>query len=104
MAGAAGELAVEPQGSSNEVLARAFWCIFYASGVIASLIVYGVLQERIMQVSYDGEFFKYTVFLVCLNRLGAVAFAVCMARYHGEDLRNAVPLWKYGAISFSSVF
>jgi len=103
MAGAAGEIAAAPHGLSNEVFARAFWCIFYASGVIASLIVYGVLQERIMQISYDGELFKYTIFLVCLNRLGAVVFAICMARIHGENLRNNAPLWKYAAISLSNV-
>jgi len=104
MAGAAGELVAARAAPSNEVFARAGWCVFYASGVVASLIVYGLLQERIMQGSYDGDFFKYTVFLVCLNRLGAVVFAVCMARAHGENLGNNVPLWKYGAISFSNVF
>merc|ERR1719450_736157 len=57
-----------------------------------------------MQISFDGELFKYTVFLVCLNRLGAVTFAICMACVHGESLRNNAPLWKYAAISFSNVY
>merc|ERR1719221_2570604 len=104
MAGAAREHIAARAAPPNEVFARAFWCLFYASGVVASLIVYGLLQERIMQGSYDGELFKYTVFLVCLNRLGAVIFAICMARINGENLRNNAPLWKYGAISFSNVY
>jgi len=48
--------------------------------------------------------FRDSVFLVFLNRLAAVAFAIIMVFYKGENWRNAAPLWKYLAISFSNVY
>merc|ERR1719246_400885 len=57
-----------------------------------------------MQHPYDGALFEYAIFLVFLNRVGAVLFAACMARLSGENLRNNAPLWKYGIISFSNVY
>ena len=42
-------------------------------GVVGSLIVYGILQERIMTRPYSDaggeEFFKYSVFLVLNNEI-----------------------------------
>merc|ERR1719246_402692 len=57
-----------------------------------------------MQHPYDGALFEYAIFLVFLNRVGAVLFAACMARASGENLRNNAPLWKYGIISFANVY
>merc|ERR1719310_2163026 len=39
-----------------------------------------------------------------MNRAVAVAFAIIMVFYKGENYRNAAPLWKYLAISFSNVY
>eukprot|EP00448_Togula_jolla_P039170 CAMPEP_0170621512 /NCGR_PEP_ID=MMETSP0224-20130122/28637_1 /TAXON_ID=285029 /ORGANISM="Togula jolla, Strain CCCM 725" /LENGTH=344 /DNA_ID=CAMNT_0010947769 /DNA_START=60 /DNA_END=1094 /DNA_ORIENTATION=- len=87
-------------------LVTAAWCVFYGGGIIAMLVIYGLLQERIMSIPYGdpGEFFKDSVFLVLCNRIVAIAFAVGMASGKGESLANKAPLWKYLAISFSSVF
>jgi len=70
------------------------------------LVIYGLLQERIMSVPYGdpGEDFTDSVFLVLCNRLVAVVFAFTMAVGHCEPLANKAPLWKYLAISFSSVY
>merc|ERR1719409_501665 len=67
------------------------------------LAVYGILQERIMAVQYDTEYFTYTVFLVLLNRLFACSYAVAMALYNGEDLRSSCPVWKYFRVAVSNV-
>lgn len=45
---------------------------FFRSCSVGSLLLYGVLQERIMTQPYGegaGENFKYSVFLVLCNRL-----------------------------------
>jgi adenosine 3'-phospho 5'-phosphosulfate transporter B2 len=82
------------------------WCVFYASGIIGALLCYGVIQERIMSMPY-GEpplRFQDSIFLVFLNRAVAVLFAMAMVFGKGESWRNAAPLWKYLAISFSNVY
>ena len=95
----------ETQGS-NSPLEAAAWCAFYGSGVIGMLVIYGLLQERIMSLPYGDppEYFKDSVALVLCNRLVAVCFAFGMAAAKGESLINKAPLWKYLAISFSNVY
>jgi len=80
------------------------WCAFYGLGIISTLVVYGLLQERVMTMSYDGELFKSSVFLVMCNRLAAVVFAIAMAMSHRESLGNNAPLWKYLIVSLSNVY
>eukprot|EP00928_Gymnodinium_smaydae_P024906 TRINITY_DN2000_c0_g1_i11.p1 TRINITY_DN2000_c0_g1~~TRINITY_DN2000_c0_g1_i11.p1 ORF type:complete len:339 (-),score=81.38 TRINITY_DN2000_c0_g1_i11:146-1162(-) len=85
---------------------RAFWCCFYGAGIIGMLVIYGLLQERIMSIPYGEPPMKFTdsVFLVFCNRVVAVVFALSMAASKGEKLTNQAPLWKYLAVSFSSVY
>ncbi|CAE7872433.1 slc35b2 [Symbiodinium necroappetens] len=91
-------MAESPSSSS------AAWCVFYGAGIICTLVVYGILQEGIMTVAYDGTLFRYSVFLVLCNRLAAVAFAVAMAIAKGESMKNEAPLWKYLVVSLSNVY
>jgi len=84
-------------------LALSFPLVVNACGIIGALLVYGLLQERIMTVSYGGAFFTFSAFLVLLNRLFAVAFGLLMSVVKGESLRNNAPLWKYGVVSLASV-
>lgn len=85
---------------------KAMWCCFYASGIIGMLVVYGILQERIMSLPYGDPPMMFTdsVFLVLMNRTVAVVFAICMTLAKGESIVNKAPLWKYIAISFSNVY
>jgi len=79
---------------------------FYGAGIIGCLLVYGLLQERIMSEPYggpSGELFKVSVFLVLCNRLVAVGFSLSMLIIKKEDRVNMAPLWKYLAISLSNV-
>eukprot|EP00439_Symbiodinium_sp_Y106_P087014 s33_g38.t1 len=98
MPGAPTPMAESPSSSS------AAWCVFYGAGIICTLVVYGILQEGIMTVAYDGTLFRYSVFLVLCNRLAAVAFAVAMAIAKGESMKNEAPLWKYLVVSLSNVY
>mmetsp|Transcript_39135 Transcript_39135/g.87906 ORF Transcript_39135/g.87906 Transcript_39135/m.87906 type:complete len:360 (-) Transcript_39135:79-1158(-) len=83
---------------------QAFWCSFYAAGIIGMLVLYGLLQERIMTQPYGGEDFSYSVFLVFCNRVYAVIFAVAALMSHRESFANNAPLWKYLIIALSNVF
>jgi len=85
-------------------LVQAGWCVFYAGGIILALLVYGLLQERIITLEYGGELFSYSVFLVFSNKVVAVVFAICMALAKGESLASQAPLWKYLTVSLSNVY
>lgn len=87
---------------SNAHLA-VLWCAFYGFGIIAMLVLYGLLQERIMSQPYSGDYFTASVFLVLCNRLVAITFAFTMIRIKGERFKPAAPMWKYLAISLSNV-
>eukprot|EP00404_Azadinium_spinosum_P032993 CAMPEP_0180586172 /NCGR_PEP_ID=MMETSP1037_2-20121125/16484_1 /TAXON_ID=632150 /ORGANISM="Azadinium spinosum, Strain 3D9" /LENGTH=65 /DNA_ID=CAMNT_0022604285 /DNA_START=105 /DNA_END=299 /DNA_ORIENTATION=- len=50
---------------------QAFWCSLYAAGIIGMLVLYGILQERIMTEPYGDEDFTVSVFLVFCNRIAA---------------------------------
>jgi len=87
-------------------LEAAAWCSFYGAGIIGMLVVYGILQERIMSIPYGNPptLFGDSVFLVFCNRFVALLFAFAMALSKGEQLGNSAPFWKYLAISFSNVY
>merc|ERR1719471_956402 len=81
----------------------AMWCLFYGAGIIGMLLVYGLVQERIMSEPYGTEMFTISVFLVFCNRMFAVLYAMIMILVKGEPGKNSAPLWKYLAISASNV-
>jgi len=90
--------------ASRSPVEQIFWGGFYAAGLIGMLLIYGLLQERIMQIPYGGTVFQYSVFLVFANRMAAVVFSIVMACVNKEALTNTAPLWKYLIISFSNVY
>ncbi|KAL0824127.1 hypothetical protein Bca101_047804 [Brassica carinata] len=58
--------------TANGVKENKLWKgVFAVSGIMSTLVIYGVLQEKIMRVPYglNKEFFKYSLFLVFCNRL-----------------------------------
>jgi len=106
----AGAAPPEPEASTGPpqvtMWVTAAWGAFYGAGIIGCLLIYGLLQERIMSEPYggpSGELFKVSVFLVLCNRLVAVSFAAAMMFAKGEDKGNMAPLYKYLAISLSNV-
>jgi len=76
-------------------------------GVVGSLVVYGVLQERIMTRPYgegvDEEIFSYSVFLVLNNRLLAVCAASCILLAIRGNVRPVAPIYSYAGVSASNV-
>ncbi|KIZ01972.1 hypothetical protein MNEG_5989 [Monoraphidium neglectum] len=86
--------------------ARLALCIF---GVVGSLLVYGVLQERIMTLPFGvgerREVFTYSLFLVSCNRLvtAAIAAATLVAKGMHSELRPVAPIQNYASASLSNV-
>jgi len=87
----------------KDAMQKAVMCCTYGLGIITTLGMYGVIQERVMSMPYDGEMFKVSVFLVLCNRLWAILYAVMMVWQKGEEFGNTAPLWKYLAVSVSNV-
>lgn len=90
---------------------RVMMCVV---GIIGSLLVYALLQERIMTKPYftgneapgaEGEYFKNSLVLVFANRFSAAFVAACVLLFRGEtqELKNKAPLYKYFMISVSNV-
>ena len=94
--------AKKPMSAAMSPMARIALC---AAGVVGSLIVYGILQERIMTSPYgdEAEYFKYSVFLVLSNRILSASLAVAILSYTKGMVKPAAPLWKYACVSASNV-
>lgn len=84
-------------------LARKSLCVFYGLSVIGALLIYGLWQERIMSLAYEGEYFTVSVFLVVFNRIFGIVFALPMIFLMIESFKCQAPLWKYIFISVSTV-
>ena len=77
-------------------------------GVVGSLLVYGLLQERIMTRPYetDGEneeYFKFSVFLVLSNRLLSCVMAMGILAYSRGNVQPVAGIHRYCAVSLSNV-
>lgn len=70
-----------------------------------SLLVYGVLQERIMTIGFGphSELFENSIFLVLCNRLCTCILAFFYIAFTQADVNPAAPLASYGAVSFTNV-
>jgi adenosine 3'-phospho 5'-phosphosulfate transporter B2 len=71
--------------------------------VITSLGVYGFLQERVMALPYDGEFFTTSVFLVLCNRMVGAVVGLMMTAAEPTKEVKPVPIWMYAVVSLSNV-
>ena len=86
----------EPEGTKQEVIQRAVFC---AVGLNVSFCIWGLVQERILTQTYDGDFFGYSYGLVFLNRLGGLVLSTVLMYYFQVEWVKS-PLWEY---SFPSV-
>ena len=86
----------EPDGTREEVVQRAIFC---AIGLNVTFCVWGVLQERMLTMPYNGDFFEYSYGLVFMSRIGGVILS-SMLVYHYKVVLISSPLWEY---SFPSV-
>jgi solute carrier family 35 (adenosine 3'-phospho 5'-phosphosulfate transporter), member B2 len=86
----------EPEGTKQEVLQRVLFC---AVGLNVSFCIWGLVQERILTQTYDGEFFEFSYGLVFLTRLGGLVLSASLM-YYLQVAWEPSALWEY---SFPSV-
>ncbi|KAG9454671.1 hypothetical protein H6P81_007575 [Aristolochia fimbriata] len=74
-------------------------------GIMSTLLIYGVLQEKIMKVPYgaNNEFFKYSLFIVCCNRLATSAVSAGILLASKKGLNPVAPVYKYCVVSVSNI-
>ncbi|KAL3325191.1 hypothetical protein AABB24_039009 [Solanum stoloniferum] len=78
---------------------------FAVVGIMSTLVIYGILQEKIMRVPYgpDKEFFSYSLFLVFCNRITTSAVSAGVLLASKKALDPVAPLYKYGVVSISNI-
>ncbi|XVF46469.1 hypothetical protein PTKIN_Ptkin03bG0028900 [Pterospermum kingtungense] len=91
---------------ANGVKENKIWKgIFAVSGIMSTLVIYGVLQEKIMRVPYglNKEYFKYSLFLVFCNRITTSAVSAGSLLASKKALDPVAPVYKYCLISASNI-
>nr|XP_043610300.1 UDP-galactose/UDP-glucose transporter 5-like [Erigeron canadensis] len=78
---------------------------FAVVGIMSTLVIYGVLQEKIMKVPYgsDHEFFKHSLFLVFCNRITTSAVSAVFLLTSKKTLDPVAPIYKYAVVSISNI-
>ena len=85
-----------PDGTKEEVVQRAIFC---AIGLNVTFCIWGVLQERMLTMPYNGDFFEYSYGLVFMSRIGGALLSAFLV-YHFKVVLISSPMWEY---SFPSV-
>eukprot|EP00210_Caulerpa_lentillifera_P001006 g969.t1 len=78
---------------------------YCVTGIVGCLMLYGVLQERIMAEPFapDGAMFKDSLFLVLCNRLVTTSVALVAILTFKLEAKPVAPIYSYFAVSFSNV-
>ncbi|KAF3617316.1 UDP-galactose/UDP-glucose transporter 5B [Capsicum annuum] len=78
---------------------------FAVVGIMSTLVIYGILQEKIMRVPYgpNKEYFSYSLFLVFCNRITTSAVSAGVLLASKKALDPVAPLYKYGVVSVSNI-
>ncbi|KAJ7012537.1 hypothetical protein NC653_002553 [Populus alba x Populus x berolinensis] len=79
--------------------------VLAVAGIMTTLVIYGLLQEKIMRVPYGSnkEFFKYSLFLVFCNRITTSAVSAAALVASKKALNPVAPVYKYCLISVSNI-
>ncbi|KAF8402837.1 hypothetical protein HHK36_010928 [Tetracentron sinense] len=83
-----------------------FWKgVFAVVGIMTTLVIYGVLQEKIMRVPYgeNKEFFRYSLFIVFCNRITTSAVSAGALLASKKALDPVAPVYKYCLVSVSNI-
>ena len=92
-----------PEESTNTSFAQnAAVLATCAVGLQVSYLTWGVLQERLITIDYDGEKFQSSQFLVFSNRTIAFCVAIFINTFITKATRFA-PFHKYAFASFSNI-
>nr|XP_009602032.1 UDP-galactose/UDP-glucose transporter 5B-like [Nicotiana tomentosiformis]XP_018626695.1 UDP-galactose/UDP-glucose transporter 5B-like [Nicotiana tomentosiformis] len=78
---------------------------FAVVGIMSTLVIYGILQEKIMRVPYgpQKEYFTFSLFLVFCNRITTSAVSAGVLLASKKALDPVAPLYKYCVVSVSNI-
>ncbi|KAE8673698.1 UDP-galactose/UDP-glucose transporter 5B [Hibiscus syriacus] len=96
----------EPSPATNGVKENKLWKgVFAVSGIMVTLVIYGILQEKIIRVPYgvNNEYFKYSLFLVFCNRITTSAVSAGSLLASKKAMDPVAPVYKYCLISVSNI-
>ncbi|GLU11658.1 hypothetical protein SLE2022_283910 [Rubroshorea leprosula] len=96
----------EPSTMTGDVREKKIWKgVFAVSGIMITLVIYGVLQEKIMRFPYgvNKEYFKYSLFLVFCNRITTSTVSAGVLLASKKALDPVAPVYKYCLISVSNI-
>ena len=66
-------------------------------GLLCSFVVWGIAQERIMAIEYEGQRFEHPIVLIFLSRLTAATLSEYFVK------KQSTPLFKFSIASFTNV-
>ncbi|KAK7261439.1 hypothetical protein RIF29_27750 [Crotalaria pallida] len=78
---------------------------FAVTGIMVTLVTYGLLQEKIMRVPYgaEKEYFKYSLFLVFCNRITTSAVSAGSLLASKKTIDPVAPVYKYCLVSVTNI-
>ncbi|AES67571.2 putative UAA transporter [Medicago truncatula] len=78
---------------------------FAVSGIMLTLVTYGLLQEKIMRIPYgaEKEYFKHSLFLVFCNRIMTSAVSAGSLLASKKALDPVAPIYKYSLVSVTNI-
>ncbi|XP_019457926.1 PREDICTED: UDP-galactose/UDP-glucose transporter 5-like [Lupinus angustifolius] len=92
--------------SSLSVESSKLWkATFAVTGIMVTLVTYGLLQEKIMRVPYgaEKEYFKYSLFLVFCNRITTSAVSAGSLLASKKAIDPVAPIYKYFLVSVTNI-
>lgn len=86
--------------SRGEVLQRLLVSVL---GLNLSFLAWGVLQERMLTQTYQGEFFTYSYMLVFTNRLGGLVLSAGLLYFFKPPIETRAMIYEYSFPSVSNM-
>lgn len=89
----------EHEGTKEQVMMKLIYC---GVGLNICYGIWGILQERILTQSYDGDFFEYSYGLVFINRFFGLLLSIFLM-YYMQIPWVTSPLWEYSIPSVANM-
>ncbi|KAE9587927.1 hypothetical protein Lal_00003238 [Lupinus albus] len=91
--------------SSSSTPSKLWKATFAVTGIMVTLVTYGLLQEKIIRVPYgaEKEYFKYSLFLVFCNRITTSAVSAGFLLASRKAINPVAPIYKYCLVSITNI-
>ena len=71
--------------------------VLCAIGLVCAFVVWGIAQERIMSIEYEGQRFEHPAVIIFISRLAAATLSEYFVK------KQSTPLFKFSVASFTNV-